>query len=254
MKESIVLTVGENALTQLDLFRKAADHVGLKLHKGRQEEAFSEPIREYVLDMEILAALEKYNIRREDRPDCRNEIFTLVDRNPHVEVPGWSPSNYWNFPLLEGDKRSFDLRITLYVDLSINREKRGIVLIPRALGSAVSAVDRLPNFRMFKALVEYDDDAPEIAKRLAASDGTIVVTWTKIGLGGIRRLTDLFTEYASDNEAVAKLGMNGDIFDPAPYPHHKQPSGELFIPEPVQPKIFDLWRMQLDEYLSRFFT
>lgn len=222
----------------------------MKLHEGASK-AYSEPIKEYLLDEKLLAALAKLNIKRQDRPDCRNEIFTLVDENPQKKVPGWSPSNYWNFKLLEGDKREFDLRMTLPVGFGINFEKRGVVLVPQAHGPFLSAGDQLPNFRMFKALTENDADAPAVAKELAASEGTIVVTWTELGLGGVRRLADLFKEFTARNETVAQLGGNGEVFDPAPNPRYLQPGDELFIPEPAQPGIIQTWRAQLSEYRSQ---
>lgn len=249
MKATTVLTMGENALTLLDLLRKAAARKGLTLHEGASK-VYSEPIKEYALDERLLAALAERNIKRQARPDCRNEIFTLVDENPQTKVPGWAPSNYWNFKLVEGDKHRFDLRVTLSVGFGINFEKRGVVLVPQAHGSYVWAADRLPNFRMFKALVENDNDVPAVAKELAASDGTVVVTWTELGLGGIRRLADLFTEFAARNETVARLGRNGEVFNPAPSPRYQQPGDELFIPEPAQPKVIDTWRTQLNEYRS----
>lgn len=249
MKATTVLTMGDNALTLLDLLRKAAAHKGLRLHEGASK-AYSEPIKEYTLDEKLLAALAERNIKRQDRPDCRNEIFTLVDENPQKKVLGWSPSNFWNFKLGEGEKRGFDLRVTLSVGFGINFQKRGVVLVPQAHGSFVSAADHLPNFRMFKALVELDTDAPAVAKELAASDGTAVITWTELGLGGIRRLADLFAEFAARNETVAQLGRNGEVFDPLPSPRYQQPGDELFIPEPAQPQIIEAWRAQLNEYRS----
>ncbi len=247
MKTAVDLTSGVESFTLLDLLRKAAAHKGLKLHEGASK-AYSEPIKVYELDDRMLAALSKHNIKREDRPDCRNEIFTLVDENPQEKVPGWSPSNYWNFKLLEGDKRKFDLRVTLSGGFSLNLEKRGIVLVPQAHGSYVSAADSLPNFRMFKALVESDEDAPAVAKELATSDGNITVSWTELGLGGIRKLSHLFSEFAARNEAVTHLGRNGEVFNPVPNPRYQQPGDELFVAEPAQPKLFKAWRAQLNEY------
>jgi hypothetical protein len=247
MKTALDLVAGVDFFTLLDLFRRAAAHKDLILHESTSK-AYSEPIKVYELDDRLLAVLAKHNIKRQDRPDCRNEIFTLVDENPQEKVPGWAPSNYWNFKLLKGDKRKFDLRVTLSVGFSLNLEKRGILLVPQAHGSFVSAVDLLPNFRMFKALVENDDEAPAVAKELAASDGSIVVSWTELGLGGIRKLSCLFSEFAARNETVAQLGRNGEIFDPAPNPRYQQPGDELFIAEPAQPKLFQAWRAQLNEY------
>ena len=247
MKTTLDLTASVDTFTLLELLRKAAAHKGLKLQEGTSK-AYSEPIKVYALDNKSLAMLAEQNIKRQNRPDCRNEIFTLVDENPQEKVPGWASSNYWNFKLLEGDKSKFDLRVTLSVGFGLNLEKRGVVLVPQAHGSYVSAADSLPNFRMFKALVESDAGAPEVARELAASDGTIVVTWTELGLGGIRKLSHLFSEFAARNETVAHLGGNGEVFNPAPNPRYQQPGDELFVAEPAQPKVIQAWRVQLNEY------
>jgi len=247
MKTMLDLIAGVDTFTLLDLLRKTAAHKGLKLQEGASK-AYSEPIKAYMLNDKLLAMLAKRSIKRQDRPDCRNEIFTLVDENPQEKVPGWASSNYWNFKLLEGDKSKFDLRVTLSVDFGLNLEKRGVVLVPQAHGSYVSAADSLPNFRMFKALVESDVNAPEVARELATSDGTIVVTWTELGLGGIRKLSHLFSEFAARNETVAHLGGNGEVFNPAPNPRYQQPGDELFVVEPAQPQVIQAWRVQLNEY------
>lgn len=247
MKTATDLTIGVDSFTLIDLLQKAAAHKGLKLHEGASR-AYSEPIRVYELDDKLLAMLAERNIKRQDRPDCRNEIFTLVDENPQEKVSGWTSSNYWNFKLLEDDKSKFDLRVTLSVGFGLNLEKRGVVFVPQAHGSYVSAADSLPNFRIFKAIVESDENAPAVAKELAASDGNIVVTWTELSLGGVRKLSYLFTEFAARNETVAQLGRNGEVFNPAPNPRYQQPGDELFIAEPAQPKVVQVWRTQLNEY------
>ncbi|MFH1171646.1 MAG: hypothetical protein V1778_03850 [bacterium] len=247
MKAAPILAMGVDVFTYLDLLRKAAAHKGLKLHEGGSE-AYSEPMKEYALGKRVLDALARRGIKQQARPDCRDEIFTLVDENPQRMVPGWKPSNYWNFKLLEDGERGFDLRVTLCVGLGINFERRGIVLIPRALGTFLSPTDPLPNFRMFKALVETGNDAPAVAKELAMSDGTVVVSWTELGLGGLRQFADLFAEFAGRNEQVTRLGSNGEIFEPVPLPHYRQPGDELFVTEPAQPKLFEAWRAQLEEY------
>ena len=103
---------------------------------------------------------------------------------------------------------------------------------------------------MFKVLVENDPNPPVVTKELAASNGTTVITWTELCLGGIRRLADLFTEFSAHNETVARLGRNGEVFNPVPNPCYQQPGDELFIMEPAQPKIIEAWRAQLNEYRS----
>ncbi|MBI4119166.1 MAG: hypothetical protein HY452_02805 [Parcubacteria group bacterium] len=251
METRAELVDGVDTLTLLGLLGKAAAHKGLRIQAGSSS-AYSEPIKEYVLDEELLAALAESGIKRQERPDCRNEIFTLVDENPQNKVPGWSSSNYWNFKLFEGDERKFDLRVTLYVGFQVSFKKRGVVLMPLARGSFFSPADHLPNLRMFEVLVnENDGDLPVVAKELVESGGTIVVTWTELGLGDIHKLPDLFEEFVGGNDLVNQLGRTGSVFDPAPYPHRQQPRDELFVLEQTQPKIFQMWRAQLNEYRDR---
>ena len=240
MEVTTGLVRGIDTLTLLDLLEMAATHKGLKFQDGASK-AYSEPFKEYILDEKLLAMLAERGIKRQERPGCRNEIFTLVDEN----------HQYWNFKLREGDKCEFDLRIKLFVGFGIKYEKRGVVLVPMTQSSYGGPVDQLPNFRMFKFLVENDNDAPSVAKELATSDGTIVVSWTELGLGGIRLLTVLFTEFANGNETVMQLGRNGQVFYPIPYLRYRQPGDELFVTESAQPKVFESWRAQLNEYRTR---
>jgi len=242
METKIELVKGKDIFTLLDLLRRAAAYKNLKFKDG------GSPIKVYNLDEKILNVLTERGIKRQERPDCWNKIFTLVDQNPQEKIPGCNPTNYWNFKLLEGNDR-FDLRVTLSVGFGLNFKKRGIVLVPQAHGPFVSPGSLFSHFRMFKALVESDEeeDLPTVAKELAASDGEIVVTWTELGLGGIRELSHLFEEFASGNETVKRLGRNEEIFNPAPY-LYQQPGDKLFIAEPAQPKLFYFWQAQLNEY------
>lgn len=244
-----------NSFTLRELLMKAALHCGLTI-PGNASKAYSEPIKTYELDNELLAFLAEQGIRRQPRDD---DVFTLVDKNPQEKTPGFSPSNYWNFKRPEGDGRKLDLRITLKASFCENIQRRGIVLYPHASGTFVSPCDGLPNFRMFKALVEYgiEKDTSDrfqieaglaTARRLAESDGSIVVSWTELGLGGIRKITDLFREFSRGREEIERLARDGRVFDPPPYSLYGNPGDKLFIIESAQPELFDTWREQLKEY------
>lgn len=242
---NVTLTFGRDVFTSEDLLKKAAAFLGLELKYMSGSRATSNSIKEYVLDGKLLKALAEKGIRRHDRPD---DIFTLADENPQKTVPGWSPSNFWNFELFKDGKKGYDLRIALQANFRILQAKRGVMFWPMASGYFVSASDSLPNYRMFKALVENDESAPDIAKRLAESD-EIVVTWTDMGLGGIRAVDDLFEEFSPGKDTIKQVARNTNIFNPAPYGRSVRSSQQdLFLAEPIQPKVMQAWKKQLEQY------
>lgn len=235
----------EETLTLFGLIKKAAEHKGLQLHEVASK-AYSKNIIEYPLNDHLIIELANRGIRHHPRPDG---IFTLCDDNPQPKpLDGLTSSNYWNFWKDKSDHPKFDFRISLSFGFEHNVRKRGIVFWPRAYGTGVSAADNLPNFRMFKALTECDNNALPIAKEIAASDGFIIVTYSDIGLGGIRSMFELFQEFANNKDSVLQLSRNTKIFNPAPEPLYQQPGDRLFVVEPAQPKLFNIWTEQLTTY------
>lgn len=237
MEFALQLIPGVNVFTAVELMKKAAASKRLKLWEGSSPLS-SRPIKEYTLDEHLLNALAKSGIRQNSRPD---DVLTLTDYNDQEPRPGFVPSNYWNF------RRSQDLSIGISVTLHINVEKRGVVFLPQTSATILSPTDHLPNFRMFKALVLNDPKAPAIAKKLALSDGEIVVTWTDLELSGIRTVRDLFfKEFAERRQEVAELARLLSIFDLNPSNRK-----ELYVTESIQPQLFRTWRRQLQAYRDR---
>jgi hypothetical protein len=186
------------------------------------------------------------------RPES-DGVYTLVDNNPQEKIPGFVPSNYWNFGKRKDNDQKFDLRLFLGIKLELSIKERGIIFFPAVFATICSADSRLSNRWAFEALVE-DDDAslPDVAKQLARSqEGRVVVSWTDLGLGGLRMMIDLFLEVAKHKENVFALGQaKKSIFDPAPIDH----TGEgLFVAEIIQPSIFKTWERQLKEYRESLF-
>ncbi len=243
METGLKLEMGVNVFSPRDLIEKAARHKGLTL-VADQLVPRSAPIKRYQLTKRQLAALSDRGIKRQFRPDCRDEIFTLVDENPQEKIPGFAVDNFWNFKLVAAGGSHFDLGIRLQVEFSICLKKRGIVFTPRAYGTFLSPVSGLPHFRMFQALVESDSRALSVAKEIAHSNGNILVGWTELGLGGIRHCIDLFAEFAGQNEEVRELGRSGKVFGP-------DPSADWYISEPVQSSLFETWEFQLENYRAR---
>src|SRR3989338_5055396 len=101
----LTLTPGKDCFTLLELIKMTAAHKGLKFQEGACR-AYSEPFAKVALDEKLLEFLAARNIKRQPRPDYP-DIFTLVDNNHQVKVPGHNPSNYWNFKRTEGANERF---------------------------------------------------------------------------------------------------------------------------------------------------
>jgi hypothetical protein len=241
-----VLVRGKNCFTQSELFARAAALKGLKMQNPSGGN-YSQSFREYKIGPAVLARLAEKSITRQARPE-NDGVYTLVDNNPQQQIPGWTPSNYWNFGKRKDDDRKFDLRFSLSVRFKLSIRERGIVFLPQVSATLCSSDSDLSNRWAFEALVEDDDRSlPDVAKQIARSqEGRVVVSWTEMGLGGLRMMVDLFLEVAKHKENVFALGQaKKSIFNPAPIAH----DGEgLFVAEPAQPMIFMAWEKQLKAY------
>lgn len=249
MDANITLVPGVEVFTETELLRLAAEHKGVELHchEGKWSDQ-SRSIKGYVLDEALLALLKEKGIKREPRPD---QVFTLVDENPQEHRPGWSPSNYWNFKIPEGGDGRYDLRIELGCKLLIDSQERGVVFWPNAHGTFLSPADHLPQIRMLRALVENDEEAPTILKALAESEGTIVVFWADLGLGGIKTVSDLFFEFSRGRDEVQRLAHQHRIYSPDPQMSTNIGAERIYIAEPAQPRVLKAWKAQLAAYRAK---
>ena len=226
------------SLTETEIIKKALRHKYDSLMPIKDNRGFhTKPIKTYWLTDEILKTLASQGIVQQSRED---KVFTLMDQNPQEQIPRFRPSNYWNFGS-RNNEEAFDLTISLSFDLVVSTKERGVIFFPITHASLVSPTDPLPNFRMFKILTENDETAHTLTKEIARSDGKIIVMWNEIGLGGIRKLADLFAEFAKSNKSIIRLSKKEEVFDP-------DPKENLFIEEHIQPRVFKTWQEQLEEY------
>ena len=218
------LVAGTDSFTLRDLAGRVAASKGLTLawtSSSHRSEPISEPIATYVLDEELLAMLSKEAIVQQSRPSCGGEIFTLFDKGPLKTPPAWlgEVRNCWSFEKTDGGRGHFDLRIALMIEFVHSYGAQGFTLLPKTFGPLGSPNDPLPNVRMFRALVNSGrQDLPAIAHELAAcSEESLSVSWADLGLGGIRRLNDLFTEFVHGNKHIGNVACRlQDVFDPNP--------------------------------------
>jgi hypothetical protein len=206
------------------------------------------PFASKLIDEEFLRFLAERGFKRQERPDAPY-VFTLVDENHQEPASGFHASNYWNFRLPGGSEKAHELKIELSVYMALSISERGIVIIPQAHGTGImSPADRLPNIRMFKALVDSGVEVPGIAKEILASENSsVVIQFSDLGLGGIRTIHDLFHEFARGRPKITDMLNNRVVqFDPTPYNNMFDP--ECYMVEPAQPKTIAAWRKQLQDY------
>lgn len=240
MSNSTLIKREIGLFTVRQLCEKAAEFKGLQFKKSERR-LCSTTIKTYTLTNDLLTHLATKGIMHEERTDTER-IYTLVDTNPQQPTPGFCASNYWNFMIpREGEQP--ELMVELSVEFAFRSKRRGIVFFPRAFGGVCAPADDLPNFRMFSALAGSDPDVNPIAHEIASS-GTLTVTWTQLGLGGLRTLDQLFAEFSNGNEQIIKLARQGQVFQPKPYSNTQT----MFVTEPDQPTLFDLWDEQLTNY------
>jgi hypothetical protein len=80
--------------------------------------------------------------------------------------------------------------------------------------------------------------------KLYELDNDSLVILTNLGLGQVRKLTNLFEEFVGgQNDMIAQLGNYAGIFDPIPN------NDQLYVATKAgQKKIRRAWRQQLQEY------
>ena len=247
------LVYGRDIFRRKDIVGRVAGLFGLML----EHEAFpllSHPFKQYILNEELLTILAGHEIIQctEDLSPITGGKFILRDNNSLKGVWPWptsgpSISGQWHFShdfVLETPNPFVSLRIVLDIG---DKEENGVIVKPRVFSTADYPNNDISHFRMFRALVKNDPYVPDFAKRLAESRGSIVIPFSYIGLSGIRRLSDIFAEFAGGNKEVKELEFTARVFMPNPW-QNCRPEDELFAVEYIQTAIVAEWKRQLKEY------
>lgn len=239
---------GKELFTLRALLDKAAELKGIKVLSVSHSGATTESIAELAPDDAMLRHLRKQGILYEEN----DSMCYLRDTNPQPPPPhGFASSDGWSFKRKEGGG-GFDFALKLHVGMRQVAVERGILLWPVVYGTCASACDSLPNHRLFKALVEGPGaTVPDVARELAQSEGIISVTWTELGLGGLRSIRALFDEFIQRKQELWELGLTHKVFDPKPLQTFEKPDHDPFLIESAQPRLFRLWKSQVDAYRSR---
>lgn len=226
----------QTVFTRDQLFSMAASYKGLKIRNPGAMRPCTPNFAVVPIENGIINLL---GIRGIEWHEHSEGMFTLVDTGQQQLIPGVSPSNYWN----QRTDGPVPPQIALYLTLDLETEGNGINLWPQASGNFVSPVAKLPNFRMFKAIVESGmaKDLPAVAREIAESDGHLLVSWTDLGLKGLKSATELFEKFSGGKEVLRQLAYRNEVFLP-------RVSGNLYFSAGYQREVLTKWHFQLETY------
>ncbi|MBI4090696.1 MAG: hypothetical protein HY422_01610 [Candidatus Komeilibacteria bacterium] len=233
-KQHELIDCNRTALTSSQLLERAAQFVAaltMELHEGSRGR--TKTIVTYPLAGLDRTAMENAGLRSES--NSRMTTFALDN------------GGYWNFR--HDHEHTDQITIALSAIASISETDRGVAFIPCAHGTFLSPADNESHRRMFRFLASIHPEAPDIVQKLAQD--RVVVRWSEIGLGGIRSIERLFSEFCKGNETLRRLAISIlNPFSPNPFSRDNVEE-DRFIEESAQPNVLAGWRRQLHELCSR---
>jgi hypothetical protein len=234
MSEITAVSIGEQLLNKEQLIAKATASLGF--------EGTTPVLGKYELNNDFLSALRAHGFEYGQRVDV-DGIATLAGPQPRkkdVIADSW----YWNFKT-----RNDEQALTLELIPFLSESDRGVIFRPYARGTSISAKDPLVNFKVFEVVAKYDPKAHALVGKVVSGQGKITIYWIDIHLGGIRSLYTLFEEFRGGNKAIGSLSHSpSSPFDPNPRRQYIYAPEDVFLPEPFQPALFQLWEDQLGEF------
>ncbi len=242
--EKVIDEICQKFLESKDLIQRALPE-GITIKQREDSHCYSTYFGRYRIEGRFLEALNRAGFKLYPRTDG---ITTLVDENPQSPTPGFRPSNYWNFKTTgeKTDELLFDIGLIAF----LRQKARGIVLIPHVSSPFLSPADTLPQYRVFVVISGFDPQAHPIIHQIAINKGEKIVSWTDIGLGGIRSIQELFLEFTSGNKELERLARSCvSPFDPDPFP--RTSVSDKYLPEPHQQALFELWNKQLERFKQK---
>ncbi|MBI2626686.1 MAG: hypothetical protein HYW77_00360 [Parcubacteria group bacterium] len=242
----VPILLGTDAIMRRpEIIEKAATCKGLTVKRYREDREYSETevIGTYKLDKGLLEALGKVGFTFEPGRKPPHDSMIYLTGNSNQRGQEVFESDCWAWKRTDTNHE-----LTIYLRLSVSEKERGVVVVPQVWGNcSVGACHRPTINKLVVAIGGYATDAHPLLKEMAV-DSYPTIHWSDIGLGGIKSVGTLFRELYGHNESVSRLAdSNVSPFAPSP----KQAGYNYFVVESYQPRLFEQWKNQLQEYKDR---
>jgi hypothetical protein len=166
---------------------------------------------------------------------------------PTARDEAYIPTTQWAFP------RDNSVSLELSVGFKMSFGGRCLRLFPRVFSNQATAMEDV-QMAIFRAYAMAFPESDPIVKEIILGEGSAYVGFWNLGLGGLRSIASLFSEFCGDNSGnlsrLAHSDLNPFSFDPT---GSYMPIGERerYLPEPYQPQLLRLWAAEREEYKSR---
>jgi hypothetical protein len=239
------LLTADSFIQRPELIEKAATSRGLTIKRYREDRGYSETevIGTYKLDKGLLEALGKVGFTFEPGRKPPYDAMIYLTGNSNQRGQEVFESDCWNWKRTETDHK-----LTIYLRLLVSEKERGVIAVPEVWGNCSGGACHRPTINKFvMAVAGYSQEAHSLLKEMTA-DSYPTIYWSDIGLGGIKSVSTLFRELYGHNESISRLAdSNVSPFAPSP----KQAGYNYFVVESDQPRLFEQWNKQLQEYKDR---
>ncbi|MDO8496307.1 MAG: hypothetical protein Q7S43_03000 [bacterium] len=239
------LLATDTLIQKPELIEKAAASRGLTVRRYREDREYSETevIETYKLDKELLEVLGKVGFTFGPGRKSPHDTMIYLAGNSNQRGQEVFESDCWAWKRTETNHE-----LNIYLRLLVSEKERGVIAVPQVWGNCSGGACHRPTINKFVvAIAGYFPDAHKLLKEVTA-DSYPAIHWSDIGLGGIKSIGTLFRELYGHNESVSRLAdSNVSPFSPSP----KQAGYNYFVIESNQPKLFEQWKRQLQEYKDR---
>lgn len=244
MKDEPVVFIKES-----DLIKKAAASFGLVLSEKPREycsnpQFDSKPVGIFTLDEGFLSVLKRKGFTF--GPGAKHQDTIYLDG--HSDQKG---AEIWDTDFWAWDKTTNEPKqIAVSFRLRVEEDQKGVVCMSETSGNACHR----PTIDKFvTAAAEYFADAHILIKNSHNPENRPVITWSSIGVEGIKSVGSIFRElysYEKNKAVVALSASNLSPFIPAP---SQQQNGvwttdRLFVLAPQQDRLVWQWKRQLADF------